>query len=408
MAPFEKECPKWASVGAAHFLEKLLAPHVDLATYCTNETSAPQGPGKDWMKRARGLAMRKIDPIETFFGKNSLGQLTYKDHIRAWSLMHLGMMEDRERWLQALRILRAGSEEGYAFQEAVKLSPDGYNERWRDRLTGKRPTMGEVRKDAKGEEEPGKRDRERIKTEEDPEVLAGLIRGQHEIKTLKMMRAVVDRLDHESDLVREAIQIVLCRTQAHELLEWLRTEGLSHRGKWARAGVVRALGAMKDKLSREAIEALLDDGYWLVRANAATSLQQLGMKESLPRLIAKLDEKQPKAWITIADAVRSFGGKSKEATIKTVGRLEHKAWQVRVTACQALKTFGTAECMDLLIRRFQVESGRLTKGDLRSPQGGSQRRSGQEPRYVEALVGQAAGEVRRLRSQRTAPSVHRG
>ena len=361
VAPFEKHCPKWASVGVAHFFEKLLKPHEDLVTYCTNETSAPSGPGKDWMKRARKLAAGRTEPIETFFGKNALGQFSYKDHIRAWSIVHLMLTEDKDRFLRALKLIRAGNEEGYAFQEALKLSPDGFNERWKQRLTGKRKTMGEIRKDAKGEEDPGRRERERIKTELDPDVLAGLIRGLHEIKDLKMMEAVVNRLDHESDLVREAIQLVLRRTHKHELLQWLREEGLSHSGKWARAGVTRALGAMKDQLSRELIEGLLNDDYWLVRANAATALMQIGMKESLPALIAKLGESQAKVWIAVADAVRSFGGKSKEATIKTVSGLSHKAWQVRVTACQALKVYGTAECMDQLIRRFQVESGRLTK-----------------------------------------------
>ena len=40
-------------------------------------------------------------------------------------------------------------------------------------------------------------------------------------------------------------------------------------------------------------------------------------------------------------------------------RLSDVAWQVRVTACRALASYGTAECMDALIKRFETERGRL-------------------------------------------------
>ncbi len=65
----EKYCPKWAFIGAAHFMEKLLEPHEDYATFCSNETTTPGGSTKGWDKKARGLAGRRIDPIETFFGR---------------------------------------------------------------------------------------------------------------------------------------------------------------------------------------------------------------------------------------------------------------------------------------------------------------------------------------------------
>ena len=51
-------------------------------------------------------AGRRLDPIETFFGHNSMGAFSYRDHIRAWSLMDLCMREDRERWLQNLGLER--------------------------------------------------------------------------------------------------------------------------------------------------------------------------------------------------------------------------------------------------------------------------------------------------------------
>lgn len=361
VAPFEKECPKWAFIGAAHFMEKLLPGHEDMATYCSDETTAPSGPGDDWMKRAEQMAYKKIPPIGTFFNKNSLADFDHKDHIRAWSLMYLGLTEDKDRWLSALAHLRNGNEEGYAFQELFALSPDGYHDRWVERLTGKRTTMGEIRRDSEPEDEPGKVERTKIATEQDPDILAGLVRGLHEIKDLKMLETVVGRLDHPSDLVREAIVLVLARSREDEILEWLRTAGLTHSGKLARAGVARVLGTMRDALARPALEAMLKDSFWLARANAASALAVIKHVDSFAPLVAALGDSQPKAWMAVADAVRTYDTRSKEATLATIDGLSHSAWQVRVTACQALSIYGTQECMDALIKRYEQEQGRIER-----------------------------------------------
>ncbi len=377
----EKYCPKWAFSGAAHFLEKLLDPHNDYATFCGEETTPPTGSPKDWLKKARSMAGKKIDPIQTFFGRNSMGDLTYDDRVRAWSLMKLGLEEDPERWLQMLSLLRHGNEEGYGIQEAMGVTPDTLQERWADRLLGRRPSFGEIKKDATADEEPGKREREAIRVTEEADVLAGLVRGLHEVKDVKMVEAIVDRLDHPSDLVREAIHIVLARTTNHEVLDWLRTRGLTHKGPMARATVARALGTMRDELSRPLLEAMLKDSFWLGRANAATALMRLGKAESLPALIEALGDRQPKAWMAIADAVASFKQRSVPATLGLVGALDHNAWQVRVTACQALAEVGTAECMDKLIERFEVERGRLEREIRRALMAVSDDDLGSDPVY---------------------------
>ena len=358
----EKYCPKWAFIGAAHFLEKLLEPHKDCVTFCSQETTAPSGPGSDWDKRARKLGNSRLDPIETFFARQSLGAFKFKDHVRAWSLMHLGLTEDQDRWLEVLKALRWGNDEGYAFKEGMTLSPDQFHQRWVERVTGKRPTLGEIKRDLREDpDEPGRRERERIKTTQDPDSLAGLIRGVHSIDDIRLLKVILDRMDHESDLVRESIQIVLERTTNEAVLEHLADVGPTHSSKMTRAGVARALGALRYQLARPALEAMLKDGFWLARANAAWALQMIADKASLEPLVAALEERHAKAWISIADAVASFKTRSKDATLKTVRRIDHRAWQVRVTACQALAQFGTAECMDALIRRFGMEKGRLEK-----------------------------------------------
>ena len=358
----EKFCPKWAFIGAAHFMEKLLEPHEDYATFCSNETTAPSGSPKDWDKKARSLAGRKIDPIETFFSRNSMGQFSYRDHIRAWSLMDLCLREDNERWLDVLGRLRNGEDEGGALKEGMGLTPDQFHKRWVSRLSGGRPSMGEIKRDARDDpDEPGRVERERIRSTDDPEVLAGMIRGVHKIDDVRLAKAIIGRLDHESDLVRETIQVVLERIDDETVLAWLVEEGLVAKDKMVRAGVARALAALKYAPARPTLEALLHDGFWLTRANAAYALASIGDPASFPPLAKALDEKQGKAWIAIADACASFGQKDKDATVLTIPRIDDSAWQIRVTACRALAKYGTSECMDALIEQFSKERGRLER-----------------------------------------------
>ncbi len=358
----EKYCPKWAFIGAAHFLEKLLEPHKDYATFCSEETTAPSGSGKDWDKKARGLGGRRLEPIQTLFQKHSLGAFAYDDHVQCWSLMDLGLREDRERWLGMLALLRRGEDEGLAIKEHLGLTPDQLRERWRDRVLGARPSLGEIRRDRRDDpDEPGRREREAIRTTQEPEILAGLIRGVHTVADVRLAEVVAAHLDSDSDLVRETVHVVLERTTDPEVLDWLVTEGLSHKAGLVRAGIARSLGAMGHAPARAALEPLLTDGFWLARANAAWALARLGDPGSLPLLVEALGEKQPKAWIAISDAVAAYGTRDARATAHAVERLSHSAWQVRVTACRGLAAYGTPECLDALIERFALEQGRLEK-----------------------------------------------
>jgi HEAT repeat protein len=358
--PSEKVCPKWAFIGCAHFLEKLIDRTVDYGTFCSNETTAPSGSTKDWHKKARALASRRLDPIETFFGRESMGSFSYTDHIRAWSIMDLMLKEDREPWLAVLREIRMGAHEGAAFKAGLGITPDAFNERWKDRLTGKRRTMGPVRADAgEGEEEPGTRERRRIRQTDDEDVLAGLIRGLDRISDVKTAKVVVERLDHESDLVRETVFVVLMRTQNPEVMSYLHGEALENTDPLVRAGVTRVLGALKYAPAREDLEFLLEDRHWLVRAEAAWAVGQIGHPDSLSLLMRGLEDPNEKSWIVHADAVASYGKPSKRATLAIAPRLSNRHWQVRVTAARALARIGTEEAIDPLIKRFAREGGRL-------------------------------------------------
>ncbi len=359
---FEDHCPRWAWIGAAHFLMKLLPPQKDYATYCFGESAGGAGSGKRWPKRVRDMARRAMPPIETFFNKNSLSDFGYKDHLRAWSMMDLGLREDRSRWLSLLRVLRGGGDEGVAFKEALGITPEQYHERWVERVTGKRRRLGpEPKEDGGDPDDPTRREREAIRSTLDPEVLAGRLRGLDEIRDVKVAAVVLERLIGAGDLVRETVHLLLRKTTSPEILAYLRRDGLYHPEGAVRAAVVRALGALRDERSRPILETLLDDSYWLVRANAAEALHRMGAGPSRDELLRALGEKDHKAWLLIADALASTGVPSKEATEKILERVEDKRWQVRLVAYQALSRIGTEEAIAPLIERYGMEHGRLYK-----------------------------------------------
>ena len=358
---FEEECPRWAWVGAAHFLEKLHPLHEDYATYCYGEGAGGEGPGKRWPDRVRKLAAGKLEPIETFFNKTSLSAMSYDDHLRSWSIMDLMLREDRERWLRTLEKLRHREHEGKAFQDELGMKPDTFHDRWIERLLGRRKTLGETRADRQPDDEPGRRERARIQTTQDPEELAGLVRGLDVVADVPTLEAVLSRMDDPSDLVRESIHLVLLRTTAPAVVTFLREQALYDPRPLVRAGVARVLGLLKQVEARGRLEALLDDRHWLVRADAAQALGRLGEVAARPALLARLDDRQEKAWMAAADAFAGFPGRSREASLLLAKRLEHRRWQVRLTAARALAQVGTLDAMDALIARFAKEGGTLKK-----------------------------------------------
>ena len=175
---FEEQCPRWAWVGAAHFLEKMvLELHDDYATFCYGETDGGTGPRDRWSHRVKMMSRKdRWSPIETFFGINSLSDMRYEDHLRAWSFMDLMLREDRDRWLDLLTKLRNGTDEGTAFREALGFAPEQFHERWLERVREKRESMADAPREGTPEADALKR-LEQLRDGSKPEVLAGRIRG---------------------------------------------------------------------------------------------------------------------------------------------------------------------------------------------------------------------------------------
>jgi hypothetical protein len=358
---FQQECPRWAFVGAADWLCKSHPFFRDWTTFCQEEGHPPSGPGDRWEERARAIAAKKRAPAETLFGTSSMSRLSYDDHVRSWSYMDTMLREDRARWLALLRLLRERKDHATAFRTALGLTPDEFDARWADRLLGKRTSMADRPADAR---EPGgldAADRRRILGEQDPALLAALLRGLEKVRDAKTAELVLSRVTAESDLVRETVAMLLERSDAPEVVEWLRTGGLSHGNALARAYAARVLGTRKVAEARERLQALLSDPHWLARANAARALERLADAASLPALVAQADDRNAKAWIAKVEALASFDRAASAATPVVVGGLRAPEWQVRVVACRALVRMGDASAVEPLIERLETEGGRLQR-----------------------------------------------
>ena len=358
---FEDRCPRWAWCGAAHTLQKMRPLQDGYATYCVGEKGGANGPRDAWPHRLDLLLKKPLPPVESFFAKNSLSDLEWADHLRAWSLVETGLREDRDRWRALLGALREGRDETAAFRDVLGEAPEAYDARWRAFVKGDLAHLG-----AAGDEEgPPRADRiaDQLKTHEDPTWIAGYVRGLERVTLPEQVPVLLPLLEHRSDLVREGIVLLLAKTEDEGCLGQLVVELQQNRRPLVRAGLARVLGKLALVDARFPLEQLLADRHPLVRANAAWALAAIADRASRAPLLAALDDKEPRAFLSIADALMRFPGRSADATKVLVARLGHRAWQVRLTAVRALGVLGTGEAVEPLIERLRTEDGRL-KGDL--------------------------------------------
>ena len=270
---FEDHCPRWAWIGAAHFLEKLLDIHDEYATLLRRRDAGQRGPAQAVAEaRARHGQARRCRPSRPSSTRTRSATSRYEDHLRAWSIMDLMLREDRDRWLALLAELRNAAQEGAAFKKVL-----GHHAGPVPRaLGGARARQaqddgGDPRATATTRTSPAGASAPASSKHVEPEILAGRIRGLDVVKDAKLAEAVRRRdSTTDADLVRETIHLVLLRADgAGGAGVSPRARGSTTRVPWSRAGVARVLGQLRDAASRARLEELLDDRHWLVRANAA-------------------------------------------------------------------------------------------------------------------------------------------
>jgi len=362
-----KILPRWMYVGAAHFLSRLPEKFEDRATFCSGEGFAVSGSGRNWpIKLRKAAALAHPTPIQRVFDAKALDDLDIEMHRRAWSWFDLFLAEDHDRFVAFMAAIREGTDQRVAMRRAFGIEPEVFDERWRDRILGRRrtlkPTPAEL--DAATPDAEGAREHIAIRGEWDPDTLGSRIRALHAVKEPLTAATIVTRLEMPSDLVRESIVMVLSRTESEDVRHWLRTRGLEDQSGHVRSQIVRVLGDLRDVESAGALVSLAGDHHWLTRAHVARALGAFRRPEDRSRLVTMLRDRSSKVRIAALDALAGYGGNAADAWRPVAGLLGHKAWQVRSCAAECLGALGPRDSVDALIERMTVEAGRL-RHDIR-------------------------------------------
>lgn len=374
-----KSRPQWMEEGLGHWLTKITEPFEDDATYCVGEQNvssggaagrrgassggAPSWSGKDWHKDVAKLAATdKLDPIEKLLAKQVTNELKEDDHKRAWSLIALCLKDWREPSAKVLAALRQEKDVREAFVSNLGITPEQLDERWRERVTGKRRTMATEAADASAEDAdgPGSRDRKAIANEQDVTTLAARIRQLGEIADAKTVAVVLDQIARPNDLVRETSLVTLLKTKDDDARAALWKTGLSHAHPMVRAYTAKICGRLQLEDAIPKLEAQLADDNWYARAEAAVACARLKHASSMA-LLRKMVTSDPsaKAQVAAMDALAMFGEDAHMGVPLVLKHLSASEWQLRVAACDALGAIGSMEAVDPLIERMQVESGRV-------------------------------------------------
>jgi HEAT repeat protein len=390
--PNEKYLPYWIDEGCAHWLAKLHPRAHDFATFCQFEgvgltggggrgggRGASGGPsggggggpavggsGAKWDLKAAKIARigPKKDPVEAMFTAATAKELDFDKQVRAWSWFDVFTREEPEPFVKFIQALRRAEEPRAAAKDAWGQPPEMVDDRWREFVLGKRSSAAATDKEKRTETElkgATSRELEDIGAEDDLKLLASRIRGLECCKTIPTARLLISLMDSkDSERVRAVIALMFERTEDPEVLAWMRGDGYKRAGKLARAALVRAFGAREDKDAIPLCRDALSDSFWLVRANAARSLAQLGDTDSIKALTDMASSgSNAKLRIAAMDALGVFGKAAEETIPKWESNLMNPAWQVKVATCDAFRAIGSTKALDMLIGRLDSEGGRV-------------------------------------------------
>lgn len=357
--------PRWLFEGVGHWLSRHQKRFRDDVTFCADEGESVNGSGKGWAADCAKMAQRaKLDSIEKLFGKTAIGQLTYEDHQRSWSYLDLCLEEWREPFVAMLADLRQQKEVRDSFMKHLECTPEVFDLRWRERVTGKRRSM-DPKKSEEGvleeNETMGARERKGLKNETDLPALAARVRALGTIDDVATVNALLDLLQKNSELVRETVMVALLKMKSPECIARIDVYGLVHPESITRAYSARACGKFGVKPALEKLRAMFaTDKYWLARAEAALAcgrMKDIASIAPLGTMVA--EDSAEKAQLAAMDALGMMGFES-ERTIPAVAKnLEAQSWQLRVAACQSLGDIGGMAGVDPLVARMEIEKGHV-------------------------------------------------
>jgi HEAT repeat protein len=371
-----KSLPVWLDEGLSHWLVKTLEKHRDEVFYCVGEGlggpsrggakggGGPAWSGKDWEKDvARFIQQDKIGAIEELLGKTVLSDLKEEDQKRAWSILDLCLTEWREPFVKMLVALRKEQNVREAFTQNLGCTPEQFDQRWRDRVLGRRKSMATSPADAAPEaaDAPGARDRAAIRSEQDPKTLAYKVRQLGEVKDAKTVQVVVDVLAQDNDLPRETALVTLLAVKDPACREAIWTYGLAHPEGVVRAYVARVCGRLKLTAALPKLDAQLDDKNWYARAEAAVACGTMRHIKSMAGMRRMTEsDASDKARVGAMDALALYGEEASTAVPIVAKLLESSHWQLRIAAAQCLGEIGAMTSVEPLIARFESEpTGRI-------------------------------------------------
>lgn len=358
----DRALPRWVFEGAAHWLAKRHPLLRDKVVWCADEGTPISGSGKDWENDARKIAGDpKTVPVERLLEKSTIGLMDFDDHVRSWSYFELSLAEDREAFTAVLRGLRAELPARQAWMEGMKCTPAEWDQRWKDRVLGKRPSMGATLADRGDDDGPGAAERRSIRMETDLQNLVAKIRSIGVCADPRTAKVLVEQFGRDSDAVREVLTVILSKTTEPKALEAMRETGLAHAHPMIRAYTARVLGLAGDGGSLEALRAMVGDDFWLARGEAALALMRIKDPRIADSVKPLLSDQAAKVRIAAMDAVASAGSGGEKVQSLVAQNLAHQAWQVRSAAAEGLGGIGSMYSVEPLIDRMTTEAGRVRR-----------------------------------------------
>lgn len=356
--------PRWLFEGVGHWLSRYQDRFKDDATFCSDEGPQRSTSGKGWLADCAGIAADpRSDSIEKLFGKTAIGQLSFDDQKRAWSYLDLCLREWREPFVAMLADLRQQKEVRDAFMSHLQVTPEGFDDRWKARVTGRRRSMSPKADEDEptGNDTPGARERRSLRNETDPATLAAKIRALGTVDDPKTMDVLLDQFAKNTELVRSTAMVAVLKVQSQECQERIWNYGLAHQDGNVRAYSAHACGKLKLEFAAQKLRAMIpDDKFWLARAEAAIACGELKDANAMSAM-RKLVNSDPaeKTQLAMMDALALFGEDAQMSVPLILKQLDSAQWQLRVAACQALGKIGSMEAVETLVTRMEQETGRV-------------------------------------------------
>lgn len=358
----DRVLPRWMFEGTAHWLAKFHPLLKDEVVWCADEGSPISGSGRDWGNDAKKIAAgSKTVPVERLLEKSTIGLLDFDDHVRSWSYFALSLEEDREAFVKTLAALRHEVPARQAWTENLGCTPAEWDQRWKDRVLGRRPSMGATLADRGDDDGPGAAERHALRNESDVQNLVARIRSIGVCADPRTAAVLVDQFARDSDAVREVLSVILSKTRDAKTVAAIRERGLGHANPMVRTYAARVLGFIGDEGSLPGLRALVADTFWLARAEAALALMRVKDPKLADSVRPLVEDPSAKVRIAAMDALAASGSQGERVLSLVSKNLSHSAWQVRSAAAESLGGIGSMAAVDALIERMTTEAGRVRK-----------------------------------------------